>query len=496
MQSDNTGFKRRGLLRGVAAVGALSVGVGKSAPRGRIAEENGRPGTTEWQLKHYRFDAGAGSGLRSPMLEGYVSDVSVYGGDKLDFLIGTNPAAKFTIDVYRTGYYGGKGGRHMVSLGPFSGEPQPVPLMGMERVRECAWKPSTQITIPADWPSGVYLGKLSLIDQPVQSYVIFIVKEKRSSDLLFQCSDFTWQAYNKWPGWDSLYDDGISNRSNGFSYTGPNVRVSFDRPYALYGQVHRVALSLGSGEYLLWEMPMAFWLEQNGFDVTYCSNADIERDPAILRRCKVFLSVGHDEYWTRGMYETVMAARDRGVSLGFFSGNSVCRIIEPYQSTVTRKPLRAFARKKHFEDEELLMGVKSYGPGYGDYVVRRADHWMFEGTGINNGDSIQGLIGWEFHGTPARIPGLVEVAASQLSPYSKRPEFDNGGKHSSVIYPGPKGNWVFNAGTIWWPEGLSSPPGHAPAGSEIARTSGVDLRVQRITTNLLNRFCRDSQIQL
>ena len=488
-------MERRAWLKGVAGAGALSMATAKSTPGNRIVLENQRQGTTEWQLKHYRFDSASGSGLRSPMLEGYVSDVSVYAGEKLDFMISASPPARFTIDIYRTGYYGGKGGRHMLKLGPFAGEEQPVPLMGMERVRECAWKPSAQITVPADWPSGVYLGKLSLTDQPVESYVIFIVKEKRPAGFLFQCSDFTWQAYNKWPGWDSLYDTGVSNRSNGFSYTGPNVRVSFDRPYGLYGQVHRVALSLGSGEYLLWEFPMAFWLEQKGYDVTYCSNADIERDPGILKQCKVFLSVGHDEYWTRGMYENVMAARDRGVSLGFFSGNAVCRIIEPYNSTVTGKPLRAFARKKHFDDEELLMGVKSYGPGYGDYVVRRADHWMFESTGMQNGDSIPGLIGWEFHGTPAPIPGLVEVAAAQLSPYSKRPEYDNGGKHSSVIYPGPKGNWVFNAGTIWWPEGLSNPPGHAPAGSEIARTSGVDERVQKITANLLDRFLRDSRIK-
>ena len=484
-------FARRDLFKGVAAAGALSAAAGTN----RTVEENRRPGTTDWQLKHYRFDNGAGSGLRSPMLEGYCSDVSAYAGEELNLMVSTSARAKFTVDVYRTGYYGGTGGRHMLRLGPFAGEEQSVPLMGMERVRECAWKPSVKIAIPADWPSGVYLGKLSLVDHPVQSYVVFIVKEKRPADLLFQCSDFTWQAYNKWPGWDSLYDTGISNRSNGFSYTGPNVRVSFDRPYGLYGQVHRVALSLGSGEYLLWEFPMAFWLEQKGYDVAYCSNADVERDPGILHRCKVFLSVGHDEYWTRGMYENLMAARERGVSLGFFSGNAVCRIIEPYNSTVTGKPLRAFARKKHFDDEELLMGVKSYGPGYGDYVVKRADHWMFEGTGMRNGDAIPGLIGWEFHGTPANIPGLIEVAGGQLAPYSRRPEYDNGGKHSSVIFPGPKSNWVFNAGTIWWPEGLSSPPGHAPAGSEIARTFGPDERVQRITANLLDRFLRDSTIK-
>src|SRR5262249_52087472 len=258
---------------------------------------------------------------------------------------------QFVIDIYRTGYYGGSGGLHMTRLGPLKAEPQPVPLMGNERIRECAWHPTTEFTIPSNWPSGAYLGKMSLGGEPVETYVIFVVKSRRPSDLLFQCSDFTWQAYNKWPGWDSLYDDGISHRTNGFTYTGPNVRVSFDRPYGLYGQVHRVALSLGSGEYLLWEFPMAFWLEQHGYDVSYCSNVDIERDPQVLRRCKVFLSVGHDEYWTRGMYENVMAARDRGVSLGFFSGNAVCRIIQPYDSSVTGRPLRVFARLKHFDDE-------------------------------------------------------------------------------------------------------------------------------------------------
>jgi hypothetical protein len=157
--------------------------------------------------------------------------------------------------------------------------------------------------------------------------------------------------------------------------------------------------------------------------------------------------------------------------------------------------MRGLARVAHFDDEEKLMGVKSYGPGYGDYVVRRADHWMFDGTGMKNGDCVRGLVGWEFHGSPANIPGLVEVASTQLSPFSKRPQFDNGGKHSSVIFPGPKGNWVFNAGTIWWPEGLSSPPGHAPAASELARTFGPDERVQRITANLLCRFLRDSPIR-
>jgi hypothetical protein len=474
---------RRTLLKSGAAPLALRAAARDTA----TAAENRRPGTAAWQLTHYSFDAGNGSGLRSPRLEGYCSATSVYPGEKIRFFVSADPARQFTIDLYRTGYYGGKGGRHMARLGPFAGEPQPVPMMGMERVRECAWQPAAEFEIPADWPSGVYLGKLALAGEPVESYTIFIVKSKRLAQILFQCSDLTWQAYNKWPGWDSLYDDGTPKRSNGYSYIGPHVLVSFDRPYAQYGQVHEVALSLGSGEYLLWEHPLSFWLEQQGYDVTYCSNLDLERDPALLDRCKIFLSVGHDEYWTRPMYENVLAARDRGVSLGFLSGNAVYHTIVTYDSTVAGQPLRTFARLHRFADEHLLMGAHSYGTGYGDWVITKAKHWIFEGAGVKDGDAIEGLVGWEHHGDPASLAGLEVIAAARLAPYSKR---DSSGRFAAVVFPGPKGNWIFNAGTIWWPEGLSSPPGHAPASSRLARALGVDPRVQRITQNFLERALR------
>jgi hypothetical protein len=98
----------------------------------------------------------------------------------------------------------------------------------------------------------------------------------------------------------------------------------------------------------------------------------------------------------------------------------------------------------------------------------------------------------------------VEVLAEgPLSPPAKHP-------HNAVIYPGPKGNWVFNAGTIWWTEGLANPPGHIPAGESGmeeflrpgeypaahdpgGRTFGVNPNVQRITANLINRMIKDSQ---
>src|SRR5688572_12226328 len=106
------------------------------------------------------------------------------------------------------GYYQGKGGRHMARLGPFKGKVQPDPDIGAERLRECQWEPSTKLRIPQSWPSGVYLGKLTAEKEKLQSYVVFIVRDDRPCDFLFQCSDTTWSAYNRWPDRWSLYDEG------------------------------------------------------------------------------------------------------------------------------------------------------------------------------------------------------------------------------------------------------------------------------------------------
>jgi hypothetical protein len=457
---------------------------------GPVEEENSKPGTLEWQLQYTRFDDPITLAsyplircVRSSVIEGFVSRTSLLPGESIDFKVSTNPSASFFIDIYRMGYYGGTGGRHMARIGSFRGRSQAMPMMTVERLRECNWEISTTFTIPEDWPSGVYLGKLS-IDEPFgnQSYVIFAVKEHRKSDILCQVSDLTWQSYNKWPGRDSLYDDGTPE----VWYTGPNVRVSFDRPYAKYCQILDAPLSTGSGEFLLWEHPMAYWLEQQGYDVTYCSNLDLHQDPDILSLCKVFLSVGHDEYWTRKMYEEATKARNNGLSLAFFSGNALCHetiLFDSFNGT----PFRALARDKRFEDEEKLMGLTTYGMGYGDWVVKNPENWIYEGTGLKAGDKIPAIIGEEYHGPPYPDYKGLEVVAEGPLQLAQTP-------HSAVVYPWSKGNWVFNAGTIWWAEGLSQPPGHIPAEhiSGGMHTFGVNRHVQKITSNILNRMIKDS----
>ena len=125
------------------------------------------------------------------------------------------------------------------------------------------------------------------------------------SDLLFQTSDTTWQAYNTYGG-NSFYTGQPANRA---------FKLSYNRPL------------LGRGDpyhgFFANEYPMIRWIEANGFDTSYTTGVDSHRRGDLIRNHKLFLSVGHDEYWSSVQRANVEAARNAGVNLAFFSGNSV-----------------------------------------------------------------------------------------------------------------------------------------------------------------------------
>ena len=300
---------RRAWLGATAAgtVATSAMAGGAPTASSAIAAENRKPGTLDWQLTYARFDSGAK--YRSSLIEGYATKTSVRPGQSVGFCLSVQKPGPVHIDIYRMGHYQGLGGRHMARLGPFEAKPQATPPVADMRLRQCRWTPATEFTVPADWPSGVYLGKLSAGHHRYQSYIVFIVTSDKPADILFQCSTNTWQAYNKWPETHSLYDNDRPDKKPLVS----GVRATFDRPYAKYPQVVDHPLSLGSGEFLLWEFPFAHWLEQHGYDVRYCANEDVDTGgPDFIARSKVFLSVGHDEYWTRKQYDACLESVKRG----------------------------------------------------------------------------------------------------------------------------------------------------------------------------------------
>jgi hypothetical protein len=451
-----------------------------------IVEENKHEGTTDWLLFNYDKVVPGRDEVwkREKQVEGYCSHATIRAGETLTVFVSTQPARPFKIDFYRMGYYGGKGGRLMHSTPLLDGATQPTPEDGPKRLIECRWKPSYELKIPADWLSGVYLGKLQVEEPRAEAYLIFIVRDDRKADFLFQCSDITWQSYNRWPAFRSLYDY-EDNRW----HTAPGNDVGFDRPYAIYFNwlpVNYFPITNGSGEFLLWEFPLAFWMEKEGYDVSYISNIDTHADREVLLRAKGWLSVGHDEYWTQQMYDNVCFARDQGVSLAFLSGNSVSGIIYLNAST-SGVPNRVFGRIRRFgRAAAQLMGGSSHGTGMADWTVESPDHWIFAGTGMKKGDSIPKLVGWEYHGQPnGDQPGLTILATAPTrnrdheEPRTRR-------AHTSTIYELPTGNIVFDAGTCWWNMVLSAPPGCMnPPRRDFSKG---DDRVRQITKNLFARM--------
>ena len=110
-------MKRRDLIKGTIATG-LVAGFGRqqqlaaAAPIDNpIVRENSNLGSTDWQLTRVRTDTRGG--VRSSPIEGYCSRQSVAAGESIDIHVSTKPAQEFTIEIFRTGYYDGRGARLM-----------------------------------------------------------------------------------------------------------------------------------------------------------------------------------------------------------------------------------------------------------------------------------------------------------------------------------------------------------------------------------------------
>ncbi|HEX6900080.1 MAG TPA: VCBS repeat-containing protein [Thermoanaerobaculia bacterium] len=250
-------------------------------------------------------------------IQGFATEISVNRGETVYFKIKAPGVTSYRLDIYRLGYYGGNGARKIATLQPSAPLPQ---TQGA-----CASDPTTGLIdcgnwqVSASWPgsqtansvSGIYIAKAVRTDTGGASHIVFVVRDDaRNSDLLFQTSDTTWQAYNDYGG-NSLYVGSVPPPSDGRAF-----KVSYNRPFTT-----RVS---SPGSWLLRsEYPMVRWLEANGYDVTYFTGVDSDRYGDLIKNHKVFLSVGHDEYWSRTQRDKVEAARASGVNLAFFSGNEV-----------------------------------------------------------------------------------------------------------------------------------------------------------------------------
>jgi hypothetical protein len=267
-----------------------------------IAVENQLPGNpaSEWDV----------SGTGDESIVGFATDMSVNRGGTERFKVKTN-AASFHLDIYRIGFYQGNGARKVATV---SGTPaaQPDCLRDPQTgLVDCGnWSESASWVVPPDATSGVYIARIIRDDTQGASHIVFIVRDDDgTSDVLFQTSDPTWHAYNDYGG-NSFYGGSAPFPS------GRAAKISYNRPFVNRG-------TLNADNFFTDEYPMVRWLEANGYDVSYFSGLDSDRHGDLIPRHRVFLSVGHDEYWSGGQRASVAAARDSGTSLAFLSGNEI-----------------------------------------------------------------------------------------------------------------------------------------------------------------------------
>jgi hypothetical protein len=284
-----------------------------------VACENTKTGTPpgQWQTE------GAGD----PSIQGFATSMSVNAGDTVRFKIKTD-SADYHIDILRLGYYNGDGARTLKADLPISATlPQVQPGCTFDNTPvnptglvDCGnWAVTASWTVPSDAVSGVYIAHLVRDDpQGGDSQIPFVVRNDSSNaDMVVQTSDETWQAYNAYGG-NSLYSCTVAcPAGNPDAYKGANS-VSYNRPFD-------GAISQDNGHSYLYyaEYQMIRFLEENGYDLTYVAGKDVDGDPSLLLDHKVFISSGHDEYWTGNQRTNVEDARDAGVNLAFFSGNEV-----------------------------------------------------------------------------------------------------------------------------------------------------------------------------
>ena len=552
-------------------------------PANKIVAENCKLGNPpeEWDI----------NAAGDPAIQGFSTDVSVNLGETIYFKIETH-SPKYRLDIYRMGYYGGMGGRKVATIQPSVPLPQAQPpclIDPVTRLLDCGnWAVSASWTVPADATSGFYFARLvredpepstwradnsqvrefyyrgtemvspeeppapqphgygalglgalvNALQEPRASHIYFIVRDDEGgSAILFQASDVSAQAYNRYGG---PYDTGSNTYGSfvqGQRVPGPNVlrayEVSFNRP--LTNRDWQTVDEPFHAEY-----PMVRWLESNGYDVSYFSGVDGARRGEEITEHKLFLSVGHDEYWSGQQRKNVEAARDTGVHLAFFSGNEMFWKVRyresidgsgtPYRTLVCYKENHSNAKIDPLphvwtgtwrssvpynpeapQPENAVTGQIFTVNGWRNDVIKvPAEYGRFRfwrntdiaklqpGQTAVLGGATLGMEWDEDLDNGFRPAGLMHLSATTVDnvPYIQDfgTVYDSGtATHHLTLYRAKSGALVFGAGTIQWPWGLD--PYHdnemgfsATRGSYSIRVGvdprGPDPRVQQATVNL------------
>ncbi len=466
--------------RGAAArgdTGGLEWHVPTSGPPPSLAEENRAAGTTDWQLR-------SAATRRPPALSAYVSSQSLEAGD-LERVYADAPGSSWIeAAVYRIGWYGGSGGRLVLTTPRLAVASQP-PCAHSDAtgLTECRWRPTFSMRMPQSLASGVYIVKLS-DSRGEQRDALFVLEAARPQPMLVELPVPTWQAYNNWGG-DGLYP-GYHRVGDTDSLQG--VAASFARPYDS---------NTGAGQFFRFDVALVHYLEQHGYPASYTAGQSVDARPGQLDGHRVIVDSGHSEYWSQRELDAFSAARDRGTNLVFISSDTAAwrvryagqRMIG-YKENAARDPsgqpatFPGLGARLTGSAFNKCITPPAGGGRYHYYswhpTASMSPAWLFRGTGLTPASTVPGIVGYELDSTNPATPAGTIVVGSGSAPCRGAP---GEAAAETTLYRAPSGALVFATGTLGWEFGLSPLPIVSP---DVPRAA--DQRLVRLTDNVLQRM--------
>jgi hypothetical protein len=378
------------------------------------------------------------------MIAGYCWPQSALPGESVELFCSTS-AGRFDVEIVRQGLRD----EALHSAVGLPGHEHPLPADAA--AGGCRWPAALSLVIASDWPTGFYLVRLTA-DDGERAEAFFVVRAAQPGDSLLVLSTSTWAAYNDWGG-PSYYTGG-----HAASLLRPLPKGFLARPDPKRLRAARIGeIELGevagylqqgysiwvvSAGWSAWEHLFVQWAEREGLALDYAVSSDLETVPDLLAPYRLYLSVGHDEYWSAGMRDAVEGFVDRGGRAAFFSGNTAFWQIRyeddhrtqiAYKMDIEEDPVWGSDRIRELSTmwsdpllerpENELTGVSFTRGGYahldnapqgsGGYTVWRPKHWAFDGLDLFAGDVIGAepvVVGYECDGCELTLKDGLPMA--------------------------------------------------------------------------------------
>jgi N,N-dimethylformamidase len=452
--------------------------------------------------------------LLSQSLLGYAWPRCVRSGEKAEFRVHAHEAYKISLWRYgyekelakKIGWFDEHGPGATVQITPDGDYTQ----TGAQWNKFGYTSPHHKQYVAAPERSGLYYFHAQGESGEFFSFPWVVAPAKPTAKVAILAADMTWNAYNNFGGRSNYihpdvlpptptlnarlelkrYTDPEHINHNGKDYDP----LSFDRPEPINHipeQVHvtdpiegRAACHIAPAE---WRF--LGWMEREGFAYDYYSETQLHFDVLNLDEYKLLIITTHPEYWSADMYYKVKKwVFERGGRLMYLGGNGLNCDVEflDEQTCIYRnedcRELRdaskGFESRFHQreESEANLLGVVFDERGImtaAPYEVVDDTHWVFQGTGLKNGDQF----GTEsqHERVPGGASGHETDKRSKSSPentllLAQGLNADGGGAEMVIHEPG-EGGAVFSAGSINWPSSVL-----------------VDEGVSQITANVVRRF--------